>query len=202
MKMFRLRPAVAVGIAAVWLVLSIGLAGQSRAQMTGAVLEWSPGWDECAGPPACSSVMADSQLDFEQSKLIWVQPGSQDKLMIHYMLHGATPNRMYQVGIHLLNFACVPTFGQIAQPPVHVCGPATRQGATEEIEPFELGVVATDAQGNGMLTVDIEQIASGTYELVFDVRVGVGCLQGGFQNCDVIFQAPGPFGNFATVTVP
>ena len=176
MKMFRLRPAMAVGITAVWLMLSIGLAGQSRAQMTGAVLE--------------------------QSKLIWVQPGSQDKLMIHYMLHGATPNRMYQVGIHLLNFACVPTFGQIAQPPVHVCGPATRQGATEEIEPFELGVVATDAQGNGMLTVDIDQIASGTYELVFDVRVGVGCLQGGYQNCDVIFQAPGPFGNFVTVTVP
>ena len=68
----------------------------------------------------------------------------------------------------------------------------------------ELGVLTTDASGDGAISVPVGPLAPGTYKLEIVVRDGAGCdVSGGVQACAVDFQAPGPkFGDTLTVTVP
>ena len=58
------------------------------------------------------------------------------------------------------------------------------------------------------MRVEINQIAVGNYKVVFNARVGAGCnvalgpTQGPSQtNCDAVFRAPKPFGNFVTIRI-
>lgn len=166
-------------------------AGASSAQTT---LQWTPGWNNLK-----------QQLDFVHSNVTWVVT-PESKLGARYKLISATPNRLYQVGVHIFCTTFPATFGQF---PVHSsvgggnCESDTAQGVTETLVAVELGVVLTDVSGNGALQVIVGPIAPGTYYLEFDARNGAGCDLVGGGPCDVDFQSPGPtFGDATTITVP
>ncbi len=156
---------------------------------------WRAGWD-----------LFSEQLDYTRSNVTWSHPEGASRLSVTYILRGALPNHQYQVGIHFLNHCLAGnTFGPF--PSLLGCGPLTREGFTSPFTAnIELGVVTTDAQGNGSFSVVISHIHAGTYDLEFDVRVGVGCLLSsncdGFFACSVVFQSPGPFGTTTTITFP
>jgi hypothetical protein len=139
----------------------------------------SAGWD-----------VFNEKLDYTKSFVDWSQPGSTSNLLIKYHLVGARANWAYQVGVHVFD-RCDSAFGQYLR--IIPCStPATRQNTSRNVEAFEFGAVSTDPSGNGAETFVVHRIASGNYELEFDVRANVGCPDSG--SCDVVFQSPGPFG--------
>ena len=142
--------------------------------------KWLAGWD-----------IFDEQLDYSTSKVIWKHRRGNSRLVVEYILRGATPNRQYQVGVHIFD-SCPNTFGQF--PSLGPCDLVTREGVTRVVAGIEFGVVTTDSDGNGSFRVSVNGIEAGTYELEFNVRAGVGCNLGGCGPCDVVFQSPGPFG--------
>ena len=158
--------------------------------------KWTRGWGNFSEP-----------LNYKTSYVAWSVNPTKSELAVTFALKGATPSKLYQVG---LNFFCTTfpaTFGQF---PNEVggsdCPLYTAQGVTEGYAAIEVGVVTTDIYGNGSFTVVIGPIASGTYELEFFARDGAGCdLIGGAGNgaCTIDFQSPGPiFGDATTITIP
>lgn len=141
---------------------------------------WLAGWD-----------IFDKQLDYNTSKVIWKHSRGSSRLVVIYILRGATPNRQYQVGVHIFD-SCPKAFGQF--PSLGPCDLATREGVTRIVAAIEFGVVTTDSNGNGSLILSVNRIEAGTYEMEFNVRAGVGCNLKGCGPCDVVFQSPGPFG--------
>ena len=158
-------------------VPSIRPAQDSSASLSGKP-GWSPGWD-----------VFNEELDYNKSFVDWSQPGSTSNLVIRYHLMGARANWAYQVGVHVFD-KCGSAFGQYLR--IIPCSYSTRQGTSRNVEAIEFGPVSTDSSGNGARTFVVHDIASGSYELEFDVRAGVGCPDSGI--CNVVFQAPGPFG--------
>jgi hypothetical protein len=157
---------------------------------------WQAGWDNFGEP-----------INLTSSNIIWSLAPTTRKLTVTFTLAGATPNKLYQVGIHLFCDTAPVTFGQF---PVTSsggsCFPITRQGVTKKVAAVEFGVVMTDIHGKGSFKVVVGPIASGTYNFEFTARDGAGCnLIGGAGNgtdCFVDFQSPGPFGTATTITVP
>lgn len=158
---------------------------------------WAGGWDNLGEP-----------LNFTQSNIAWSVNANTRKLTVTFKLVGATPSKLYQVGVHLFCSTFPLTFGQF---PTDVGGGAckmiTRQGVTESVAAVEFGVVTTDIHGNGSFSVVVGPIAAGTYDLEFDARDGAGCnLKGGAgdgSDCFVDFQSPGPtFGTPTAITIP
>ena len=158
--------------------------------------KWTRGWGNFSEP-----------LNYKTSYVAWSVNPTKSELAVTFTLKGATPSKLYQVG---LNFFCTTfpaTFGQF---PNEVggsdCPLYTAQGVTEGYAAIEVGVVTTDIYGNGSFTVVIGPIASGTYDLEFFARDGAGCdLIGGAGNgaCTIDFQSPGPiFGDATTITIP
>jgi hypothetical protein len=157
--------------------------------------KWSPGWDNFT-----------ESLNLKTSTVTWAVNATTGKLTVTYKLVGARPNKLYQVGVHVYcpSGTGPATFGQF---PVLGCGALTRQGVTANVYAVELGVVTTDAHGNGLFAVAISGLAPDAYQLTFDVRDGAGCdLTGGSTAgsvCALDFQSPGPtFGNAITITIP
>jgi hypothetical protein len=154
-----------------------------------------------------------AQLNFTLSHVTWSVNSTTKKVTVTYKLVGAVPTSLYQVA---LNFYCTRfslDFGQFPIEPSSsgpfdgTCTPITRQGVTKTAAETEIGVVLTDKNGNGSVTVVIGPVPSGTYEVTFFVRNGAGCdVNGGGGNsnstCDADFQSPGPFGTPTTITVP
>src|SRR5215831_229373 len=139
--------------------------------------KWRAGWD-----------IFDEQLDYNTGEVTWKHSPGRSLLIITYTLRGATPNRQYQVGVHIFDI-CPTTFGQF--PSLDGCAAITREGVTRVVEGIELGVVTTDSDGNGSFTVSVNGIEPGTYQIIFDVRAGVGCnLPVGCGGCAVVFQSP------------
>jgi hypothetical protein len=72
-------------------------------------------------------------------------------LSVNYKLVGATPNKLYQVGVHMFCTTFPPTFGQFPAWPTwwggDSCALNTKQGVTETLVGLELGVVTTDING-------------------------------------------------------
>jgi hypothetical protein len=158
--------------------------------------KWSAGWDVFGEP-----------LNYKTSTVAWSLNATTGKLTVTYKLVGANPSKLYQVGVHVYcpGGTAPSMFGQFPVPTG--CGSITRQGVTANVYEAELGVVTTDATGNGVFTVGVAGIAPGTYSLAFTVRDGAGCnLTGGRTDvnaCFIDFQSPGPkFGNAITVTIP
>ena len=148
-------------------------------------LQWSLGWDDLTKP-----------LDLNSS-FVEVTPDD-DALRVVYSLEGARPNTSHNVGFLLFwdsTSECVTTFGQLT---TFLCvGPLIRQGFTTVVEGFNLGVLTTDAAGNGKLTVDVNGIAPATYNLEFEVSISTCNL------CARIYQSPGPtFGGTFSITIP
>jgi len=157
--------------------------------------KWTAGWDNFGEP-----------LNYSKSKIMWSVNSTTHKLSVTFILVGANPSKLYQVGVHIFCTTIPPTFGQF--PTGGSCTSITRQGVTETAAAVEFGVVTTDIHGNGKFTVMIGPIASGTYNLEFDTRNGAGCgLSGGGGNdadhCDADFQSPGPtFGDATMIVIP
>ncbi len=148
---------------------------------------WTPGWD-----------IFNQPLDYTNSYVTYTQPAATpNSLSITYHLVGAAPNSTHAVGVHMgFGHPCPATFGQF--PSLSGCGSITREGQTATVTAFEMGTLTTGANGNGDVTVQVNGIASGTYEFIFNVRLG---LCGGA--CAVIYESPGPFGlGTVVVTVP
>jgi hypothetical protein len=172
-------------------------AGTASAQVK-STQGWTSGWDNFSEP-----------LDFSNSNITWsVVPPSKHQLTVNYNLVGATPDKLYQVGIVFFCTTFPATFGQFPNdmPGGGACASATRQNITKTIASIETGVVTTDINGNGSFTVVIGPIAAGTYNLEFFARDGAGCnLIGGAgstaSSCAVDFQSPGPFGTGTQITI-
>jgi hypothetical protein len=173
------------------LLLAIGTAS---AQTT--TQKWITGWDNFSEP-----------LDLTHSNIKW-SLGAGRKLTVTFTLVGATPNKLYQVGVHIFCATAPGTFGQFpTNPATGSCGQITRQGVTASVASVEMGVVTTDIHGKGSFKVTVGPIASGTYEVEFSTRNGAGCnLIGGGGNggviCEADFQSPGPFGTATAIVVP
>jgi hypothetical protein len=158
--------------------------------------KWTAGWDNFGEP-----------LNYTKSKISWSVNATTHKLSVTFKLVGATPSKLYQVGLDFFCTTFPSTFGQF--PTVGgggTCQAITRQGVTKTVAGVELGVVTTDMNGSGSFAVVVGPIASGTYDLEFFANDGAGCdLIGGAgqgSDCAVDFQSPGPFGTGTTITVP
>ncbi|MBI3477533.1 MAG: hypothetical protein HY010_17510 [Acidobacteria bacterium] len=156
---------------------------------------WQKGWDNFGEP-----------LNLNSSNITWALSNAK-KLTVTFALVGATPNKLYQVGIHIFCNTAPAGFGQF---PVTSnggnCIPLVRQGVSGSVAAVEFGVVTTDKNGKGSFKVVVGPIASGTYKFEFTARDGAGCnLIGGAGNgtdCFADFQSPGPFGTLNTMVVP
>jgi len=172
------------------LVLTVGASSAQTTQ------KWTTGWDNFSEP-----------LDLTLSNIKWSQAAGR-KLTVTFMLVGATPNKLYQVGVHIFCTTAPGTFGQFpTNPATGNCGQITRQGVTASLASVEMGVVTTDIHGKGSFKVTVGPIASGTYEVEFSTRNGAGCnLIGGGGNggaiCEADFQSPGPFGTATSIIIP
>jgi len=170
-------------------------AGTASAATT--VQKWAAGWDKFTEP-----------LNHTTSKISWSVSATTFKLSVTFTLNGATPSKLYQVGVHIFCTTFPATFGQFPANTLAAgnCDPITRQGVTKAVASVEFGVVTTDIHGNGSFSVVVGPIAAGTYDLEFVARDGAGCnLVGGAGNgsdCAVDFQSPGPFGTATTITIP
>ena len=180
----------------IFLVVAL-LLSASNASAKSTTQKWTAGWDSFSEP-----------LNYTKSKISWSVNPTTSKLSVTFTLVGATPNKLYQVGIVPFCTTFPATFGQF---PVDggggTCTQLTRQGVTATAVTVELGVVTTDIHGNGSFTVVIGPVAAGTYDVEFQARNGAGCdLIGGAGNqqsdCEDDFQSPGPFGTTTTITVP
>jgi hypothetical protein len=165
------------------------------ASATATVQKWTAGWDNFVEP-----------LNYTRSKISWSVNATTHRLSVTFTLVGATPSKLYQVGIVPFCSTFPATFGQFPVDDGGTCQSLTRQGVTATAATVELGVVTTDIHGNGSFTVVIGPVASGTYHVEFQARDGAGCnLIGGAGNgsdCADDFQSPGPFGTTTTITVP
>lgn len=167
------------------------------ASATATIQKWVAGWDDFSEP-----------LNYTKSKISWSVNSTTRRLSVTFTLVGATPSKLYQVGIVPFCTTFPATFGQF---PVDggggTCTSLTRQGVTRTAVTVELGVVTTDIHGNGSFTVAIGPITAGTYHVEFQARNGAGCnLIGGAGNgpdCADVFQSPGPtFGDTTTIIIP
>jgi len=181
----------------IFLLAAALLLSASTAFAAATTQKWTAGWDYFSEP-----------LNYNKSKITWSVNPTTKKLSATFTLVGATPSKLYQVGIAIFCTTFPATFGQF---PVSggggTCQTITRQGVTASGVAVELGVVTTDLHGNGSFTVVVGPIASGTYDVEFQARNGAGCdLIGGAGNqasdCGDDFQSPGPFGTTTTITVP
>ena len=177
-------------------VLALLLAASTASAKT-TTQKWTAGWDIFSEP-----------LNYKKSKISWSVNPTTSKLSVTFTLVGATPSKLYEVGISFICTTFPATFGQFPVVGAGTCQPATRQGVTETLAGIDLGVVTTDIHGNGAFTVVVGPIAAGTYVLEFFVNNGAGCnLIGGggttYDTCAVDFQSPGPtFGDATTIDVP
>lgn len=176
------------------LIVSAGLAAAT-------VQKWTAGWDNFGEP-----------LNYAKSNVSWSVNGNAKTLTVTFNLVGANPSKIYQASIHIFCTTIASTFGQfpteVTTPPN--CNVATKQGVTKTIAAVEFGVVTTDLHGNGKFKVVVGPIASGTYNLEFTMRNGVGCgVIGGagnnacYDDCSADFQSPGPtFGDSVAINIP
>ncbi len=179
-------------------LLSVALLfSASTASATATIQKWTAGWDNFSEP-----------LNYTTSKISWSVNPTTHRLSVTFTLKGATPSKLYQVGIVPFCTTFPATFGQFPVDNGGTCVSFTRQGVTRTAVTIELGVVTTDIHGNGSFTVSIGPITAGTYNVEFQARNGAGCqLTGGAGNqvsdCEDDFQSPGPtMGDTTTIIIP
>src|ERR1700687_242186 len=149
-----------------FLVAAVLLLASGAASATATIQKWTAGWDNFS-----------EQLNYTTSKVSWSVNTTTRHLAVTFTLRGATPTKLYQVGVHIFCTTFPTTFGQF--PAEHnadgTCNPITRQGVTTKVAAVEFGVVLTDIHGNGSVSVNVGPITSGTYHLEFTTRNGAGC---------------------------
>ena len=129
--------------------------------------------------------------------------GAGRDLWVRYRLVGAERNTTHVAGLTLFlaSGICIGSFGQVTD---HgICAPQiTRQGimvpAADGFDALDLNL---DDQGGTDQSFTYQNVAPGRYYVEFEVRVariGVDFC----PNCNVIYQAPGPFSHATIITVP
>ena len=170
------------------LALAIGSASPAK------TLSWAAGWDNLTEP-----------LNYTTSSVVYSVSQAND-LSVTYTLNGATPNKLYQVAIIFFNQCPTPpaSFGTYPETADSSCTPYTRQGVTASTSNTEIGVVTTDASGDGSTALTVGPLTAGSYKVEFIARDGAGCVvSGGGGGGNVDFQSPGPdFATTTTVKVP
>lgn len=158
---------------------------------------WTAGWNNFHEP-----------LNYKTSKVSWSVNPTKSTLSVTFTLVGATPSKLYEVGVVIYCTTLPATFGQFPTDDANGgnCTQFTIQGVTKTAALVQLGVVTTDLHGNGSFAVVVGPIASGAYDLSFAARDGAGCFLIGGEappNCAADFQSPGPtFGDATTITIP
>ena len=184
-----------ISLLAIGIVLSVVAALTQTTTPTATITQkFTRGWDSFTEP-----------FDLVRSNVQW-SVSTTRKLTVTYNFVKAQPNKLYQVGAHIVCTTFPATFGQFpTSNGGGSCPMITKQGVTRGVVAVEMGVVTTDLHGNGTFKVVVGPITSGTYDLEFTVRNGAGCnLIGGGGNagCAIDFQSPGPFGTTTAVIVP
>jgi hypothetical protein len=113
------------------------LLSAATASATATVQKWTAGWDNFGEP-----------LSYKKSHVSWSVNPTTYKLSVTFTLVGATPSKLYQVGI---DFFCTTFPANFGQFPVDggggTCTQLTRQNVTATLATVELGVVTTDIHG-------------------------------------------------------
>jgi len=135
-------------------------------------------------------------------KVIYNVPNNRNKMNLTYILQGGAANASYNVGFDisgLCSLASFPedppsTFGGVAR--TH-CGTWTRCGLTNTAGVYQVGTLRTDEFGDGDLHINLLDLPSDTYEVVFWVALGVGSTNPvGSTACF------GDAASYETVTIP
>src|SRR6266851_8187742 len=112
------------------LLVAALLLSASTASATATIQKWTAGWDNFSEP-----------LNYTTSKISWSVNPTTHRLSVTFTLKGATPSKLYQVGIVPFCTTFPATFGQF---PVDggggTCTSLTRQGVTRTAVTIELGV--------------------------------------------------------------
>jgi hypothetical protein len=91
----RRRKAIKRIFLVVALLLIAGAASAATTQ------KWTAGWDNFSEP-----------LNYTKSKISWSVNATTHKLSVTFTLVGATPSKLYQVGVHIFCAGTMPGFGQ------------------------------------------------------------------------------------------
>src|SRR5271169_5959115 len=112
-------------------LVMVALLLSASAASAGTMQKWTAGWDNFNEP-----------LNYKKSKISWSVNPTTRKLSVTFTLVGATPSKLYEVGILFFCTTFPATFGQF--PTVGgggTCQPGTRQGVTETVAGVDVGVV-------------------------------------------------------------
>jgi hypothetical protein len=145
-------------------------------------LPWRAGWDDKTKP-----------LAFTRSFVTWSVPAGTRDLRIHYHLVSGAAGTRHVIGV--ANFPpdgkCIARLGQFQLD--SPCVTWIREGI-EVVNAVQIdsGSIALDESGNGDADLAYRDIDPGVYGLEFAVRAA-DFGQGRCPDCDVIYQAPGPY---------
>ena len=133
-----------------------------------------------------------------KGKVIWNAPDSQNRLQLTFIVEGARPNHIYQVGLVVVGTLTSDLFTGDPFGILFASGTVVREVSQPlDLTNWDLGFVATDALGNG--SAHFEAPAnSGSFDVQFFVRQGVGCPA---SNCGVVFESEGVFGTTVLATI-
>jgi hypothetical protein len=148
---------------------------------------------------------ADSEnLEESLGKVIFNQPGNKKKKKAQatFILQDATPSTIYTVGFNIFVETCEDaptTFG--VNRTLCVSGPVNCQTATAGV--YVVGTLTTDADGDGSLHINLNNLPPGMYNLVF---WAIPCAFPTNPNCNGVPQAGtaawGETDEFLIVTIP
>ncbi len=170
--------------------------GLSRGASSGGCLRWRTGWDVGTAP-----------INVSESYAAWTIDPVARSVAIDLFIAGGRPGAAYVTGMHYFPVppVCLGSFGQASDHGSCII-PAMRSGITVPgAEVFDLGSMSFDGTGRGRFSYLFKGVPPGRYPIEFHVRVGdYGQVVGGHTcpNCDVHYQAPGPFGGTVALVMP
>src|SRR5215470_12232518 len=113
----------------IFLLTLVGLltTGTALTAPTMTTQKWTLGWDNFSEP-----------INLTKSNIKWSVSTSR-KLTVTFNIVGATPSKLYQVGVHIFCDTFPTTFGQFPAGSGGPCQPLTRQGVTKNAVAVEFG---------------------------------------------------------------
>lgn len=159
-------------------------------------LELDSAWD--------ANCESSENLDESLGKVIFNQPSGkkQKKGQVTFILQDATPNTTYTVGFNIFVETCddAPTTFGVNRT---LCASGTVGCQTATAGVYVVGTLTTDADGDGSLHVNLTNLPSGMYNLVF---WAIPCAFPTDPNCSGFPQAGtaawGETDEFFKVTIP
>jgi hypothetical protein len=100
-------------------------------------------------------------------EVIYVQPPGQNALGVTFTLQGASPSTNYTVGIDIFGPAPCGSSPATFGVPRLVCADGTVGGVTASAGGYSVGTLTSDTNGNGSLHVNLPNLPSGSYSVLF-----------------------------------